>query len=381
MSSRPDSRSLAIDALMIVAGGGGILALSSVSAMDSTFLQFLLALVIINLLDVVLPHGDSVDIDSALLVAALYLLGPAMALIAALSSRAIAHLLSGGHRNLYALASGLAKRVAGLLAATPIWLGISSGAAPGSIREYLALLLAGAAYVITQLVYGQIGLALLRSDSLIRLTASNLVLQGPLLASGVSVAILTVIVYDGMTVWGLALMGFLLLAMRQSFALLLDVRGAYHATIEALIGAMEAQRPGEQGTGERVAVLARRNGAEYGWFGARVESLGYAALLHYFGLGFRQSDSGDGEGRPTPLSEVKFFRPVEPVVLLLSGHTVESPGADDVTAAYIVALSLCAVDANMGAHAVKLVRPRIDGRTAAKVERAVHRAERKAKQA
>jgi hypothetical protein len=367
-----------VDMFFVILGSIAV-ALSTTSQVFSpAALQFLFALVLINLLDVVLPHGDSVDLDSALLVAALHLLGASTALLVGLLARAVAQVLSGGLKNPRAFLSGLAKRVVGFLVAVPLWMLASSGVASGSVGDYAALVLAGVAYVLAELAYGQVGLALLRADSLLRMTLSNLVLQGPFLASGVSVAILTVMVYDGMTIWGLALMGFLLLAMRQSFALLLDVRSAYHATVEALIGAMEAQRPGEQGTGERVAVLARRIGAEYGWYGSRVETLGYAALLHYFGLEFQQPDAGAGVERPTPLSEVKFFTPVAPVVRLLSGRAKGAARGQDLAAAYIVALSLASVDASAGAIAVERVRPLLDRRVAERAERALHRAEHKA---
>ena len=367
-----------VDGLVVLLGLVVAFSFGFGELLGSASLQFMLALVLINLLDVVLPHGDSVDLDSALIVAALHLLGPATALLVAMLARIAAQVLSGGLGSPRVLLSGLAKRVVGLLAATPVWLLISTGIAGESAADYAAILSAGLAYVLVELVYGQLSLSLLRTDSLLRLTLSNLVLQGPFLASSVSVAVLTVMTYASMTVWGLALMGFLLLAMRQSFALLLDVRSAYHATVEALIGAMEAQRPGEQGTGERVAVLARKVGAEYGWFGSKVETLGYAALLHYFGLEFQQADTELGTERPTPLSEVKFFTPVEPVVRLLAGRLVKQPAPVDVAAAYMVALSLDAVDAASGAPAVERVRPMVDVRVAERVERALREAQRKA---
>jgi hypothetical protein len=369
------------DALIVLAAIVVIATSGSTDLIEPVALQFLLALVLINLLDIVLPHGDSVDLDSALVIAALCLLGPITALLVSLLARTTARFLSVGLRNPRALLAGLAKRIAGFSLAVPVWLLVSPGAASGSAAEYTAILLAGVTYVIAELIYGQIGMALLRADSLVRMTLSNLALQGPFLASSVSVAILTVMVYDSMMIWGLALMGFLLLAMRQSFALLLDVRSAYHATVEALIGAMEAQRPGEQGTGERVAVLARMVGAEYGWFGSRVETLGYAALLHYFGLEFQQADAATGTERPTPLSEVRFFTPVEPIVRLLGGRSVDQPGSYDTAAAYIVALSLASVDAETGSRTVECVRPMVDPRVADKVEQALRRAKEKAENA
>lgn len=348
--------------------------------LDSAVLQFAIALVLVNLLDVVLPHGDSVDMDSALVIASIYLLGPATTLVLTVLARTMAHVLSGGMRRVGGLVSGLAKRSAGLVAAGPLWLLMQPIIVDGLIHEYIGLIAVGLVFVLVEVAYGQLDMALSRSDSIVRLTMSNLVLQGPLLASSVSVAILTVLVYEDMTIWGLALMGFLILAIRQSFALLLDVRNAYHATVEALIGAMEAQRPGEQGTGEKLAVLARRAGAELGWFGSRVENLGYAALLYYFGLGFREAYTPEGGRRLAPLSEVKFFKPVEPIVRLLEGDAAESASDSDVAAAYLVGLAVATVEHDRGSETIGALRSRIDERTAVKLEQAVARAMEKATQ-
>jgi len=341
-------------------------------------LQFFIAMTVINLLDLVLPHGDSVDIDSALIVAALYLVGPAEAMLAAASAWLLARTLSGGWRRPRAVGGGVAKRLVGLTFAAPVWTGLSRQVAEGSMGTYLALLLAGTVFVLAELAYGQIAVAYLRSDSPLRMARSNLVLQGPLLASAVSVAILTVMIYEDMTTWGLTLMTFLLLAMRQSFALLLDVRGAYHSTVEALVGAMEAQRPGESGVGERVAMLARRAGAEYGWYGSPVETLGYAALLHYFGLSFVTIDETEGQERPTPLAEVKFFELVAPIVTLLGCADVAHPRERELVSAYIVAKCLAALELSNGAELVARLRPLVSTETASRADRAVARALEKA---
>lgn len=378
MSPRSDRVPALIDLVVILAGSLLLLPGRLEGLPQATVLQLFVAMIVINLLDLVLPHGDSVDIDSALVIAALYLVGPAGALLAAVGAWLVARALTGGWRRIRAVRGGVAKRVAGLVFATPVWVALTQGSLDGSVETYLALLAAGALFVLAQLAYGQLAVAYLRADSPLRMTLSNLALQGPLLASSVSVAILTAMIYEGMTIWGLALMAFLLLAMRQSFALLLDVRNAYHSTVEALVGAMEAQRPGEPGVGERVAMLARRAGAEFGWFGSAVETLGYAALLHYFDLGFVTADQAGGEERPTPLSEVKFFEPVAPIVRLLACVDADSGHERDLVSAYIVARSLAALELSDGAEVAACLEPRIAAETVARVDRAVAKAREKA---
>jgi len=366
-----------IDAAVVATGIALALGSEPAGFPDSVAVQMFIAMTVINLLDLVLPHGDSVDIDSALVIAALYLIGPWSTLFVAAGAWIVARALSGGWRRPRAVLSGVAKRTAGLMAAVPVWVLFASGVTEGSFAEYTVLLVTGLVYVLVELLYGQIAVAYLRSDSPVRMALSNLALQGPLLASGVSVAILTVIIYEGMTAWGLALMTFLLLAMRQSFALLLDVRNAYHSTVEALVGAMEAQRPGEKGIGEQVAMLARRTGAECGWFGAAVERLGYAALLHYFGLGFTSTDKTTGQERPTPLAEVRFFEPVEPIVRLLACQGLEGANDRDLQAAYIVAQSLTVLDLEQAGAPIAFLKAQLSPDTTDRIERAVERARQK----
>lgn len=366
-----------IDVAVVAAGVLLALRLDALSPFEGAALHFLIALTVVSLLDIMLPHGDSVDVDSALLVAGLYILGPETLIPVAVLARSIAHIAGRDRRKASPFINSLAKRVAGLVAATPLALLLSTWDTSRVGAEYLGVLAPGALFVLVELLYGQVSSAISRRDSVIRMLLGNLALQGAFLAAGVSVAMLTVIIYEEMTVWGLALMTFLVAIMRQSFALLIEVRSAYHSTIEALIGAMEAQHPTREGLGEKVAALARRTAAEYGWFGSKVETVGYAALLRYFSLSFESVDSATGGVRPTPLAEVRFLRPVEPLLAVLSGSGRHESDSVAVIGAYMVALALRSCSPGQDTEILDRVGSRLSERTRRRIDRVHERALKK----
>ncbi|MBE0417747.1 MAG: hypothetical protein IBX63_08270 [Coriobacteriia bacterium] len=355
-----------------------VLVISGWDALDwPSALPYLFALVILSLMDIRLPHGDSVDVDSAVIIASVYLFGPAIAAWLVFISRILAHVALHGLSFSWSLAASISKRIVGISAGFAIlWLVPSPSWERAQIfMEVLAL---GLAYVTAGLLYGQVSLAAERRDSILRMAASNIALQGPVLATGVSVGILTVLIHDGMAVWGLLLVLFLALTTRQSFALLLDVRQGYQATVEALIGAMEAQQSHELGVGSEVAIMARAAGAEYGWFGKSVENMGYAALLLHFGLSFTSWDDATTTARPTPLAEVQFLRPVAPIVEAAKNPpTKVSVTRRTLIAAYIVALCISRLspartDAMVASLAGQLM-PKERWRSEAAVERAARK--------
>lgn len=298
------------------------------------------ALFMISLLDIGLAHGDTADVDTALLVAGVYLYGAPALLVMCTVVRLAVHLLARRGYGLGELMDSLVKRYAAILLSIPVLALLASISLFPPADRYVDVLLLGLVFGVVQLIAGQIGRARERHDSIFRLLVGNLILQGPLLASGVSVAILIVLIIDDMGPWGIALTLVLLLAMRQSFALLLDIRASYQATIEALIGAMEAQRTESRGSGDRVAAFTRRVAAELGWFGSRVERVGYAALLYYFGLPLKKQIETDQDSTRNPLSDVEFLRPTGPILEPLEGDLSPTAKRRDIRSAYVVARSV-----------------------------------------
>jgi hypothetical protein len=350
----------------------------SVPAVDASgFVQFLVVMAFVSLLDVFLPHGDSVDVDTPLVVASLFLFGPAATTVMILVSRLVAHIVRNGGRELATLLHGLLKRLAALVAAAGALDLLRSSMVGQQLDPYIELLFIGAAYIIVQLVVGQLDMVVRRGDSLFRTLRGSIAIQSPVLAASASIGVLTVIVHEGMGVWGLVVTLFLVVTMRQSFALFLDVRKAYQATIETLIGAMEIQSPEEKGLGEKVARLARIAGAELGWFGRRIEHMGYAALLVHYGLSFKRFDSESGELLSTPLADVEFLRPVEPIVSLVKGDLDELPGDAVMAAAYLVSRAFGYVH-GYDLQASERIASQLDDAALAKANKAFERARARA---
>lgn len=363
-----------LDALVV---GTGIVV--AILAADRTLLSIevvylLVALTTVNLLDLVLPQGDTADIDSAFLVAALAIIGLEVTVIVSALSIVVARTLSGSLRKGRAILAGVARRFVGIAAAAPIFTLMLYGEPEPNVRVYAGLALAGGAFVLAGLLYAQFPLAYSRMDSPLRMALGNVQLQASLLASSVCLAVLIVVIYAGMGAWSLFVVGFLLMAIRHSYSLLLDVRGAYRATLEVLTVAMEAKHPGEQGVGEELAALARRAGAELGWFGTRVENLGYAAFLYYFGLEFSVADGSDGRERPTQLESVGLFKPVQPIVGLLSGRETGRTRRMDAAAAYVIAKSMDIMGMPQEESLLASLRSLLGSKTSHRIDRTVERA-------
>ena len=339
----------------------------------SGFVQFIIAMVFVSLLDVFLPHGDSVDIDTPLVVASLYLFGPAATVAMVLTSRLIAYVVRNGGREIDVLVNGLLKRLVALVAAAGALDLLRSDLVGQRLNEYIELFVVGAVFILVQLVVGQLDMVVRRGDSLFRTLRGSIAIQSPVLAASASIAVLAVIVHDGMGVWGLVVTLFLVVTMRQSFSLFLDVRQAYKATIETLIGAMEIQSPEEKGLGERVARLARIAGSELGWFGRRIEHMGYAALLVHYGLSFNRRDGESGELTSTPLADVEFLRPVEPIVSVVRGEADERPGEREMVAAYLVSQAFGHVQGYRLQASERIAR-QLDEATLVKADKAFERA-------
>ena len=121
----------------------------------------------------------------------------------------------------------------------------------------------------------------------------------------------------------------LLLLMRQSYALFLDIRETYRATVEVLVEAAESQDVRRFGHADRTAATARAIAMHIGVAAPAVERISYAALLHDLG---ELAATPDSEGfvpvRDIHSAEivegVEFFRTVEPVLRICDGNALGS---------------------------------------------------------
>lgn len=281
---------------------------------------FLAVMLLLAVFDVWLPHGDSIDIAAPLAIGALFVLGPVPAMGVAVIARLLAHFFRYGRDRLEQLLHLLARRVISLAAGALAWPWLQAQPLTGS-WPLVGLILAASLVVLVDAILLQAYTASRQRQSMGRLFLGSLRLQGMMWGAYVSVGVLTAILFPEMHVWGLLLMMGLLVVMRQSFALLLDIRQAYQSTMEALAAALEAHDPRRQGHAERVAGLARAIGIEMGLHGRDLERLGYAALLHDVDL--IASEAEDGEPPPSRASEiladVGFLRDVVPILALCDG--------------------------------------------------------------
>lgn len=321
----------ALAALIIVAGQGNPLV--SVLGVAS----FAVILLLLSLFDLWLPHGDSIDIAQPLAIGAVFVMGAVPAVGVACGARLIAHLVRYRFEKADQLLHLLARRVISLSAAGLVYSWARGLHLPGGTMP--ALILASSLTVFVDAVLLEAYRASRQRQSMGRLFAGGLRLHGLMWGAYASVAALTAVLYPNMGVWGLLLMMGLLVVMRQSLSLLMDIRGAYQATMSALAAAVEAHDPRRPGHAERVAALARAIGVEMGLHGKDLERLGYAGLLHDVDL----IGTVEGEGEPLSaraseiLADVGFLSGVVPVLALCDG-AVGSDGADclDRLLAYIV---------------------------------------------
>jgi len=180
---------------------------------------------------------------------------------------------------------------------------------------------------------------------LARLLRGNFRTQAPALAAQWSASVLLLITYGEMRSWSLIPVVALLLLMRQSYALFLDIRETYRTTVEVLVEAAESQDDRRFGHAHRTAATARAIAMHIGLPAPAVERISYAALLHDLG---ELSDAIGAEGI-LPVREIRsaevvagveFFRSVEPILQICDGDASRvDVTADLALAAMIVALA------------------------------------------
>jgi len=168
--------------------------------------------------------------------------------------------------------------------------------------------------------------------------------QAPLLAAQWSVSVLLLITYGSMSVWSLVPAVALLLLMRQSYAMYLNIRETYRTTVEVLVQAAEGQDERRLGHAERTAVIARSIAMKVGLSSQEVERISFAALLHDVGE-LAEQTSTEAEDPMTRASAasvvrgVEYFAKVGPVLEVCDGVNESAPEPDDLRAALVVALA------------------------------------------
>lgn len=303
---------------------------------------FLSALVLIGLFDVWLPHGDSTEAGAAIAITMLLVTTPAETLIAVTLARVAVHVLRFRFTQLLSLANNVARRAVAITVAGLLLAGLRTPSA--SVSELPADVLVAAVFVLVDLLLAQYPAAIRKRQSVFTLLVGNVRFQGAFLAAQASVGLLAALLHPRMAAWGIALTAVLLLALRQSFSLLLDIRQAYSTTIEALAEAVEIGSPTSPGHAGRVAELSRAIGIRVGLSGQDLESLSYAALLHDVDLigagGSVPGPTGDyvpSRAASEVLSGIHSLRSVRGVLELCDGKREPALGSrSQRMSAYIV---------------------------------------------
>jgi hypothetical protein len=300
---------------------------------------FLAAFVLLDFYDISLPRGDSIGVVGALGAAALVILGPLPTTILMFCSEIAASALRRKSFRLRQFLSSLGSRLGAI------------GVAAALLHLYQTtdnplwqMIVVPGLFLLTDLVVAQALLAVTTGRSVWRLIRGNLDSQAPLVVAQWSTSVLMLVTYGHMTTWSLIPVVALLLLMRQSYALFLDVRETYRTTVEVLVEAAESQDARRHGHAERTAFLARAIAMRIGLSATEVERISYAALLHDLGeLSEADPSTGTDVSRLSAADVVRgveFLKRVEPILRISSGNADnQSYSEEDLLAGMIVALA------------------------------------------
>lgn len=297
------------------------------------------AAALIGAFDISLPRGDVIGVSGVVDGTALVLFGPVAALVSCLLGVAGSFMVRRGVARPVRLASSLVSRLGALTLSTAILLQLRQGTVGAFTTQWVLGLAVVLSYLTTEVL---IALALTSARTgrgFVRLVRGNAAVQTPFIAAQLSAATLTVLIYGSMGDWSLLLLLALLLLIRQSYAMLLEIRETFRTTVEVLAEAAEGNPEGVSGHAERVAHMAREIAASCGLGPRAVERVSYAALLHDVG---RLGDGGSSAetSSSSVLEGVTFFGDVIGILRICDG--VETPAQfsdEDRLAAYVVALA------------------------------------------
>lgn len=326
MKPRTQSQVLmGIKVFWLLASAGAIAATLSFSRIEQ-YPRLLIvgaAFLVLNMLALRLPGGETVRIDVLAATAALGVLGPGEGVVAMAAGASVGRLLvpqSQGD-NLLDTASSVGRGIfcLGLAYWCLILADVSDQSLNGSSGLLFALAAAGL-YLLFDLL--TLGVQQLVSDQQGRLRSYQ-ALVGPILllsAGQACLGVALVLVYPYMNEWSVLVLTLLGAVLLNGFNLYLRVRVAYQETIAALARASELDMPERSGHANSVAGIATLAARELGMGAREVENLRYAALLHDIGLiSARESDQPRSEAEIRAagariLEDIAFLAPAAELV-------------------------------------------------------------------
>lgn len=364
---------------------GGAPSLQTMVASAPSAIAFAAALLVLGFFNVWLPRGDAVDTTVPIAFAAGVMLHPLLAAGAVLIARCATVALKPQGHTLSTAIEQVGRRA--ILMSTTYFIlqpVIAQGLDPARPWIWLVpVTLAAAAFIGLDALVDQAHASVRLRAPLQALVSGAVRLQGWMLAAEISTAVLTVVLFPDLQGWGLLVTVGLLLVMRQSFALLLEVRASYTSTVEVLARSLEAYDPGRRGHAERVSHMSGEAGRMIGLQGRRLEDLTYAALFHDVGrLGSDDPDEVPEHSSAEILGEVGFLSGALPILRVLdtAGDDETSLDENDLIGAYLVA-RFSVLDSELNSsgkesdEVANSVGARLYASTRGAVERAVRRVE------
>ena len=348
------------------------------------------ALLVLGFFNLWLPRGDAVDTTVPIAFAAGIVLHPLLAAGVVLLARCATVALRPKGHTIWTAVEQSGRRII-LITATYAVLGSATidamRSGPTELRLSLVAAAAAVAFVALDSIFEQVHASIRFRAPLRALVIGAVRLQGWMLAAEMSTAVLAVVLFRALPYWGLLVTVGLLLVMRQSFALLLEVRASYTSTVEVLARSLEAYDPDRRGHAERVARMCGEAGRTIGFQGKRLESLTYAALFHDVAyLGSDDPSEVPDHAAAEVLASVGFLSGALPILRILDalGEGDASLDEDDLIGAYLVA-RFSALDRDIASGAkdsdelASAIGARLYASTRSAVERAVQRVERDAR--
>jgi hypothetical protein len=369
---------------------GGVRPLAALSTEAPLAIALAAALLVLGFFNVYLPRGDAVDTTAAVAFAAGALLHPVLAAFVITLARSATVIAKPRGQTAWAFIEYVGRRVL-LVALTFAMFGPDFLTSLGSDRLGLLpvrVVLAAVGFMVLDTVLAQVHVSLRYRAPYLPVLLGTARLQGWMLAAEMSVGALTVLLFQPVQYWGLVVTVGLLLVMRQSFALLLEVRSSYTSTVEALARSIEAYDPDRRGHAERVSQMVGEAGRMLGLQGKRLEDLTYAALFHDVGLlGVDDTDEVSALRSSEVLSNVGFLAGAVPILSVLDDAADGASSLDesDLVGAYMIAhFSALDSELHLGSHEradlTDLVGARLYSTTRRGVDRALRRVEREVRE-
>jgi hypothetical protein len=339
---------------------------------------------VLGLFSVWLPRGDFVDTTAAIAFAAGAVLQPVVSVMVVSVARVAASLARPRGMGIWPVLENVSRRA---LLMSLTYAVVRPGLAVPGIESYVRLSVAVAGFFAMDQLLEQVHSSVRLHSPYFRGLLGTLRMQGWIVAAQVSVGALTVLLLKDLGFWSLLISSVLLLVMRQSFALLLEVRASYTSTVEMLARSIEAYDPSRRGHAERVSRMVGDTGRTLGMPSRRLESLVYAALFHDVGrIGADDLDELPAYRSSEVVSNVGFLSGAMPVLQILdtAGEAEASLDEQDLVGAYLVAY-FSALDSELytgsaeGYELATSIGIRLYANTRRTVDRAIRRVERDAR--